>query len=258
MAILLEGKGRLRFIIGIAGRYNQSAGRCPHRNDPLFHGTLREDQADTGPICSRFAIRRVVHLKNQNRPGLYELRSTWRQRQRRHPGRPSYEHPIDLAVAPGYLVFALRLTSLLAPGPRTLSRFTHVYYDMMDQAAIALLDLGELDVAVLREVSRHRKIFVRNDAVGRNAVFLIHRENKIRLANSPAFRKRGIRTQIFGISLFGSAIHPGNEGVDLFLRQPAIVGEFPMAGVREPRWHAALHDDVPDRFRPGPDLVISQ
>ena len=53
-----------------------------------------------------------------------------------------------------------------------------------------------------------------------------------------------------------ASIRPGHDCVDLLARQPAVVAELAISGIRAPRWHFPSQDLVFDRPRPRPHLSV--
>src|SRR6185436_1364058 len=125
--------------------------------DDFLDGPFCEDQPHSRAILSLFAVGGVVHLKDQLRTGLDELRLAGFGDERRHSGRERTEY----AIRDGEL-------SLVAPASfrSRLTGFANIDHNVMHNRKITGTSLKRLNVAVLFEVGRHGEMLIRNRAFG--------------------------------------------------------------------------------------------
>ena len=128
----------------------------------------------------------------------------------------------------------------------------------MHNLPIAGPRLSHLHVLVLFEVGRRIEVLVLVGAAGFDGVPFGHLNNHIGLSDTPTLDELRCRGQVFGIALFGTAIHPGCDGVDLSLRQAGIIGPSADVGIGVPGRHLTTDDLLFDRLRPGPDILVAE
>jgi hypothetical protein len=124
--------------------------------------------------------------------------------------------------------------------------------------------LGRIS-SVFREaifVERHRRVehLHAELAFRRNRELDRHLEDVVGLAaGRPAFGELRHRRQVGVVALWRAAVHPGDDGVDLLLRQAAIVAHLEaVVGVGAPGRHLARHDLAANHLRPGPDVFVGE
>src|SRR5262245_42930152 len=262
VAVFLESELGLDFVVGIAGRDYKVSLRRARGDDALFDRIFRKDQADARSICSGFAGRDVVNLEDEHRAFFDQLSLAGPQNQRGFAGRPSDQTAVRIGwtlaprapAAPRGEEFIRR--NLSRRGQWPVFQVTHVNDHVMHDPAIALSNLGELHVLVFGEIGRDGEIFIRDHAFCGHAVFDGHREHDVWFADLPAFGVFRARRHVFRIAFIRAAFDPGDDGVDLLLREARVVGELAVSGIGEPGRHRARHYLFADGLGPGPDLLV--
>ena len=132
------------------------------------------------------------------------------------------------------------------------------YPYVMDDRRISGAGFDRLDPFILREFSRHREILPGDLAGCRDMKLLRHFEYEVGIADAPSLRKRNRFWSILRISGGRALIHPRDQGIDLLLRQPAVIGKRAGRGVGEPRGHFSCQDGLSNGLRPRPHFLISR
>ena len=141
---------------------------------------------------------------------------------------------------------------------RPLRKVDHEHAGVMHDRAIARTKLERLGEAIL--APRHLGVehLHAEFAFGRNREVDRHLEDRIRLASKrPAFGKRRQRRQV-GVAAPGrAALHPRHDGVDLRLRQAAVVAHLQrVCGIGSPRRHLTRDHLVLDHLGPRPHVLV--
>src|SRR5262249_49004675 len=183
VTVLLEGKAGGRFIIRVAWRDDKRMSSGPGGNYSLLNRRFGEDESDGRPVAPYYSVGRVMHLEDEHGTLLYQLCLSRPQNERRFAGRPAYDPSVGVARSSPRLLARKPLAQrgqglqaqLARRGQRALTRILHTNDHMVHVRPVARPDLGELDVPVFAKVGRHRKVLIRNHAVGRNRELLSHR-----------------------------------------------------------------------------------
>src|SRR5262245_28257667 len=129
---------------------------------------------------------------------------------------------------------------------------------MMDNRRIARTQFDLFYPALFGEGNRGVEVLHRYLAFGRNFEVDRHLDHHIRLAEGPARSIFRERRQVFVIAFRRAGLDPGDYGLALFLRKPAVVAEFERRSVRVgvPGRHRALNDRLADGFAPRADFGV--
>ncbi len=92
----------------------------------------------------------------------------------------------------------------------------------------------------------------------RHGKFFGHGENQIRLADFPIGFPFPGRREIFVVAFGSTAVEPLQQDLPILGKQPAVVGEMAIAGIRIPGRHALVFYHFADRVSPGDGVVIGE
>ena len=131
---------------------------------------------------------------------------------------------------------------------------------MVGDPAIARAELHGFEEHVLIERIRTPQREVRELPFGGDLELDWHLDDCIRRATDeiapPTWEDRAVRGH--AVTLRRSRVYPGDDRVDLSLRQPALVAKSPEPWIGEPRRHLAGNDLRLDGARPRPGFPVRQ
>src|SRR5215813_13716465 len=128
----------------------------------------------------------------------------------------------------------------------------------MDVRSRTRPDLDSLQPTVLTEIDRNPDVLIWNRTSCGNVIRLCHRQNHIRLADRPTFGEMRTRRKIRVISLLRTAVHPGDDHIDVALREPRIVSKMADRRIRAPGRHLTREDTLLDRSCPRTRVFVRQ
>jgi hypothetical protein len=134
----------------------------------------------------------------------------------------------------------------------------HVGDRMMHDRRIARTQFDLFDPALFREGDRRVEVLHRQFAFGRDFEIYRHLDHHVRLAEGPAWSVFRERRQVFVFAFRRAGVDPGDDGLALFLREPAVVAEFERRSVRVgvPGRHLAFNDRFADGLAPWADFGV--
>src|SRR5262245_38136331 len=129
---------------------------------------------------------------------------------------------------------------------------------MMDNRRIARTQFDLFYPALFGEGNRRVEVLHRYLAFGRNFEVDRHLDHHIRLAEGPARSVFREPRQVFVIAFRRAGLDPGDDGLDLFLRKPAVVTEFERRSVwiSVPGQHLAFNDRLANGLAPQTDFGV--
>jgi hypothetical protein len=95
--------------------------------------------------------------------------------------------------------------------------------DVVDDPAIAWARFGHLHVFVFSETGINQEVMVFVWPIGFEGELFRHLQDRVRLADAPPFDELRRRRQVARIALFGAAVNPGRDGVNLVSGQAGVV-----------------------------------
>src|SRR5687767_7388892 len=129
---------------------------------------------------------------------------------------------------------------------------------MMDYLRIARPEFDALNPFVFGETRGDTNELVIDGAAGGHGERVRQRDLKVGLTEYPALCKTHRRRQVFLLALGSARIGPGDERVDLTLRQRAVVQELAVLGVGEPGRHAFEQHGFANRLRPRTSILVGE
>ena len=93
----------------------------------------------------------------------------------------------------------------------------------MDDTAIAWSRFGNLNVFVFGEAGINHEVLILVRPVGVEGELFRHLQDKVRLADVPAFDELRRGRQVARLAFFRAAIRPVRDGINLCLRHTGVV-----------------------------------
>ncbi len=154
-----------------------------------------------------------MHLEDQNTSGPDKLPLARLENRRGHPRSGSDKHPLE---APFKVLIRISAFSIG-------TRFANQNYGMMHYGAISRPNFCGLDPGILLEIRRYGEVREWDYPFSGDGELLPHGKDHVGLSDTPPFDEGWDGGHVSGISFFRPAINPGENCVDLALRQTRIV-----------------------------------
>src|SRR5271165_3045188 len=232
---------RLNEVVRIAGRNRKVGIRRGQRQYPLLHRSLGQHQPDLALVHRCFSIGRVVYLEDNVRPRWYQFGSPFRQNRGRRPGgKPNQE--LSIAHVAFVLGWDVGDTGLDAGQPLR-PRLAYERNDVVNNRTRVRPNLRHLYPGVLLEVPRDQNVLVFHRAGRWNREGRRHLEHQVGIANIPAVYIFLWLGQVLRIAFRSAIFRPGDQRIDIALRQRAVIRKPPVVRIGKPRRH------LPERNR---------
>src|ERR1039458_5855457 len=117
-------------------------------------------------------------------------------------------------------------------------------------------NLGCLNPFILGEVGGNGDIAIGNHSLCGNRDLVRQRNHYIGLTDGPALLEFRRGRQVAIVARGRAHVHPGDDGVDLLLREAAVVRKMAVGRIRQPGRHSALQYFLADGLGPRAHLFV--